>query len=93
MKKLNWEEIIKAEDDWYLEGQIGFLLEFLENNLEKFVMYRDKFVKIWDSAKNEEKTITDNQILIYQALLVKGDYFINSYSEYKNKFFVLLLQH
>ena len=87
-EKLNWEEeIIKAEDDWYLEGQIGFLLEFAENNLEKFVMYRDKFVKIWDSAKNEEKTITDNQILIYQALLVKGDYFINSYSEYKNRIF------
>lgn len=87
-EKLNWEEeIVKAECHWYLDGQIGFLLEFAENNLEKFVMYRDKFVKLWDSAKSEEKTITDNQILIYQALLVKGDYFINSYSEYKNRIF------
>lgn len=88
LENQNWEEeIVKAECHWYLDGQIGFLLEFAENNLEKFVMYRDKFVKIWDSAKNEEKTITDNQILIYQALLVKGDYFINSYSEYKNRIF------
>ena len=87
-EKLNWEEeIVKAECHWYLDGQIGFLLEFAENNLEKFVMYRDKFVKLWDSAKSEEKTITDNQILIYQALLVKGDYFINGYSEYKNRIF------
>ena len=88
LENQNWEEeIVKAECHWYLDGQIGFLLEFAENNLEKFVMYRDKFVKIWDSAKNEEKTITDNQILIYQALLVKGDYFINGYSEYKNRIF------
>lgn len=87
-ENLNWEEeIVKAEDDWYLEGQIGFLLEFSKNNLEKFIMYRDKFIKLWSSAKSEEKTITDNQILIYQALLVKGDYFINGYSEYKNRIF------
>ncbi|PRM94795.1 hypothetical protein CJ673_04340 [Aliarcobacter cryaerophilus] len=88
LENQNWEEeIVKAECHWYLDGQIGFLLEFAENNLEKFIMYRDKFVKIWDSAKNEKKTITDNQILIYQALLVKGDYFINDYSEYKNRIF------
>lgn len=84
----NWEkEIIKAEDDWYLEGQIGFLLEFANNDLESFIRYRDKFIELWNSAKSDEKILTDNQILIYQALLVKGDYFINSYSEYKNRIF------
>ena len=58
LENQNWEEeIIKAECHWYLDGQIGFLLEFAENNLEKFVMYRDKFVKLWDSAKSEEKTM------------------------------------
>lgn len=74
-KKNNWEqEIIQAENHWYLDGKIGFLIEFSKNkdtyDLEKFKEYRDKFIKLWDFAKGNK----ENQILLYQALLTKGDY-------------------
>jgi len=67
-------EIIEAEKHWYLDGKIGFLIEFSKNeddyNLEKFKNYRDKFIKLWDFVGENR----DNQILLYQALLSKGDY-------------------
>ncbi len=71
----NWrEEIIKAEKNWYLDGKIGFLIEFSYTkgtyNLDSFKKYRDKFIKVWDFAKENN----NNQILLYQALLTKGDY-------------------
>ena len=66
-----WEnEFIKAEKNWYLDGKIGFLLSYADNDFDKFVEYRDKFIKLWDFAKENR----DNQILLYQALLTKGDY-------------------
>jgi hypothetical protein len=53
LKEQNWEkEIKKAEDNWYLEGQIGFLLEFSNNNLESFIRYRDKFIDLWKTEQN-----------------------------------------
>jgi hypothetical protein len=70
---INWEKELKqAENNWYLDGQIGFLLDFSENNIDKFKEYRDKFETLWGFAKDNK----DNQILIYQALLTKGDYFV-----------------
>jgi hypothetical protein len=71
----NWEqEIIQAENHWYLDGKVGFLIEFSKNNgtydLEKFKNYRDKFIKLWNFARGNK----ENQVLLYQALLSKGDY-------------------
>lgn len=72
-----WEKAIKqAEEHWYLDGQIGFLLELtkvigdITYDFEKFEHYRDRFMGIWNFAVEHP----DNQILLYQALLSKGHY-------------------
>jgi len=71
-----WEnEFINAESDWYLNGQVGFLLKYSQNDIEKFKEYRDKFIALWSFSK-------DNQILLYRALLTKGDYLIKLKSNY-----------
>ncbi len=74
-KTNGWEqEIIKTENHWYLDGKIGFLIEFSKNentyDLEKFKSYRDKFIRLWGFTKGNK----ENQILLYQTLLTKGDY-------------------
>ncbi|KIM06352.1 MAG: hypothetical protein KU38_13060 [Sulfurovum sp. FS08-3] len=74
-----WEnEIIDAENNWYLDGQIGFLLEFSNNSLDDFIEYRDKFNALWEFAQNkkdiDKKQLKHQQVSIYQALLSKGDY-------------------
>lgn len=74
-----WEnEIINAENNWYLDGQIGFLLEFSKNSLDEFKKYRNKFSALWELAQNKQSIDKDQlkhqQVLIYQALLTKGDY-------------------
>lgn len=74
-----WEnEIIEAESNWYLDGQIGFLLEFSNNSLDEFKEYRNKFSALWELAKNKQnidkEQLKQQQVLIYQALLTKGDY-------------------
>ena len=71
-QKLQYEaEFIKAEENWYLDGQIGFLIEYAgggnDFDIKKFIEYREKFEALWQVGK-------DNKILIYQALLTKGDY-------------------
>jgi hypothetical protein len=66
-----WEnEIIKAEENWYLDGQIGFLLRYANNNFDEFINYRDRFIYLWEFSKENK----ENKILIYQALLTKGNY-------------------
>ncbi|MBS9782218.1 MAG: DUF262 domain-containing protein [Arcobacter sp.] len=71
----DWEnELIKAEKDEYLDGQIGFLLKFSKDdkgyyNLDSFKLYRGKFIALWDFLKQDE-----NKNLIRRALLTKGDY-------------------
>jgi len=63
----DWEEAIKiAEKHWYLDGQIGFLIDFVNKDLEKFIEYRDKFFTIFNESikKDEEK-----QMIIHRALL------------------------
>ena len=63
-----WEkELIIAENHWYLNGQIGFLLRFANNNINNFKNYRDKFKALWSLSETNPK-------LIYQALLTKGYY-------------------
>ncbi|MCT7633039.1 DUF262 domain-containing protein [Aliarcobacter butzleri] len=85
LENQNWEEeIVKAECHWYLDGQIWFLLEFTENNLEKFVMYRDKFVKLWCLAKDDKK-----QNLIQRALLAKNDYTTLNSRDHLDKYSLL----
>lgn len=73
-----WEQTLNhqgAEKNWYLDGQVGFLLDFADNDLGKFIIYRDKFQALWNFAKNEDTNKEkNNQILIYQALLTKGNY-------------------
>lgn len=74
-----WEnEIINAENNWYLDGQIGFLLEFSNNSLDEFKEYRNKFSALWELAQNKQnldkEQLKYQQLLIYQALLTKGDY-------------------
>lgn len=69
--ELKWEdEFILAEQDWYLDGQIQFLLDFSERRFDDFTRYRDKFLALFSFAKESKP----NQILVYRALLSKGDY-------------------
>ena len=74
----DWERELThkgAERNWYLEGQVGFLLDFSSNNIDQFIIYRDKFETLWDFAKNQDKKVEkNNQLLIYKALLTKGNY-------------------
>jgi len=68
------QEIIQTENNWYLDGKIGFLIEFSKDgdtyDLEKFKNYRDRFIKLWGFTRENK----ENQILLYRALLSKGDY-------------------
>jgi len=73
------EEFLIAENNWYLDGQIGFLIGYAKwnfndfsdfNDFYEFQQYRDKFIDLWKFSKDNK----ENQILIYQALLTKGDY-------------------
>jgi hypothetical protein len=74
-----WEgELKSAESINYLDGQIGFLLKFANNDIEEFVKYRDKFETLWNFSKDNK----DSQILIYQALLTKGNYLPEFKSNY-----------
>lgn len=73
LKDSSWEkELIIAESHWYLDGQVGFLLKFSDNDLSKFIDYRDKFLLLFNQTK-----INDGQkyqTLIHRALLTYNDY-------------------
>ena len=67
----NWEDEIKeAEKHWYLDGQIGFLLECSKNNgeedLKEFTRYRETFEKLW--IKKAEGKLPIHGYLIQRAL-------------------------
>ncbi len=75
----DWEvELLEAEDHWYLDGQIGFLIKFANNDIEKFKNYRDQFKALWDFAQENK----NNQIMVYRALLTKGNYLPKYSSNY-----------
>ncbi len=68
LEEENWEiELIKAEKHFYLDGQIKFLLDYSNKDLEKFKIYRETFFKLWELAK-------DNSNFIQRALLSEYDY-------------------
>jgi len=70
-----WEkEFIKAEQHWYLDGQIKWLLDIANNDFNKFIYYRDKFFILFnDNVKKDKKA----QTLIQRALLTFGNYLPN----------------
>lgn len=64
--KEEWEqELIEAEKNWYLDGQVKFLIDYANKDLEKFKEYRDKFIALWNFTRNNKY----NQTLIHRALL------------------------
>ncbi len=67
-----WEnELIKAENHWYLNGQVGFLIDYAKNNLQDFIIYRDRFFILFnDSVRDDKKA----QTMIQRALLTIEDY-------------------
>jgi len=82
-KEKKWEKaIIKAEKYWYLEGQIGFLLEYSKNDskepeYDKFNSYLEAFKKLFDKDKinpsNEDGEEIKYATLIHRALLTIDD--------------------
>lgn len=67
-----WEkELIEAEKHWYLDGQIGFLIDISNNNLAKFKRYRETFERLFNKGSLREESY---QTLIHRALLTYGDY-------------------
>jgi len=72
----NWEKnFIEAEKYLYLDGQIGFLIDFSKSKNNEFVIgdfirYYDKFKKLWDYGNKETK----KQTLIHRALTTFNDY-------------------
>lgn len=68
----DWEkELILAEKNWYLDGEVGFLVEFADNDINKFIHYRNKFIALFDKSKLyiNEKDNLSYQTLIHRALL------------------------
>ena len=69
---IKWEgEFVKAENHWYLGGQIKWLLDFANYQFDKFIEYRDKFFVIFNEQVKENKKF---QTLIQRALLTLGNY-------------------
>jgi len=68
-----WEKLfIRAEEHWYLDGQIGFLLNYSKKdayNIDSFKSYLEKFELLFT-----EKIFQDKKYLLQRALLSKGDY-------------------
>lgn len=78
-----WEnELIQAENYWYLNGQVGYLLKYSKTDnmydLNQFKEYRDKFIALWDFCKDDK----NNQTILYQALLTIRDYLPELNSNY-----------
>jgi len=75
-----WEiEIIMAESHPYFKGQIFFLLEMANNDLSKFIEYRDKAIKTFC----DNGLVEDKNFFVHRALLSKGDYLFDLTSERK----------
>ncbi len=58
--------INKAEKHWYLGSNLTFLIDFAENDVERFKEYYKKFDEIFKEDKES--------FLFQRALLAKGDY-------------------
>jgi hypothetical protein len=74
-KDNNWEnKFIETEKHWYLDGQIGFLIKYSNQNLEKFIEYKDKFFILFNDKIKDDK---EKQTLIHRALLTIEDYLVS----------------
>jgi len=83
-KNPNFErEIIKAEKHWYLDGQIGFLLKYSNNDFDKFIEYRDKFLNLFNDKVQKDKSL---QTTIQRALLSIDEYILNHKNSNKYTF-------
>ena len=60
------DAINKAEKHWYLGSNLTFLIDFAENDVERFKEYYKKFDEIFKEDKES--------FLFQRALLAKGDY-------------------
>lgn len=70
VKNKNWEnKFIEFEQNWYLSGEIKFLIEFSDENIDNFITLSNKFTKLWDFAKENDF----NKYLIQRALLTLED--------------------
>ena len=87
-KDSKWnDEITKAERHSYLDGKIALILwcadeipnilpfkvEGLKRDLEKFKLYSDRCLHLFDMAGNNDSECTQQHLLV-KALLTKGDY-------------------
>ena len=71
--------INEAEQHWYLGSNLTFLIDFAENNVEKFKKYHEKFYDIFQE---------DGEGFLFQrALLTKGDYLVERGYGYGGEYF------
>ena len=88
LKQKEWQvAIVGAEEHWYLNGQIGFLLDFCcdsaefdinKCDLKKFKVYYKAFNEIFPENPKDKESIECSKkqgITFRQALLTKGVYF------------------
>ncbi|NLN24426.1 MAG: hypothetical protein GX163_01945 [Bacteroidetes bacterium] len=75
LSNFEWNEaILNAESELlYFNGQIGFLLDFSENELGQFKLYHRKTALIFD-AKDGEGIPSEKQDAFRRALLTFGNY-------------------
>lgn len=71
--------INKAEKHCYLGSNLTFLIDFAENDVEKFKEYYKKFDEIFKEDKEN--------FLFQRALLAKGDYLVGCGYGYSGKYF------
>lgn len=71
-KNERWEKVlIEAEEHWYLEGQVGFLIDYAKEDLEAFKKYKEKFFILFKGTVQKDKKA---QTHIQRALLTIEDY-------------------
>lgn len=75
----DWKEaILQAENHWYFDGQIGFILDMAKDDsdydLEKFNDYFEKLEKIFSNV--DDGILKKAGFLFHRALLAKGDYLV-----------------
>jgi hypothetical protein len=75
VKDSNWEEpLMKAENHWYLGGQIGFLIDYAGSDLDKFKKYWTAFQKVFDlEFKLDKKEGESEKYLLRRALFTLAD--------------------
>lgn len=80
-------EIMEAERHPYFDGKISFILwcsgeiairtpfdnTALRKNIDKFKLYKEKCIKLFDKAGQKDSEIT-SEFLLVRAMLSKGDY-------------------